>query len=130
MSSACGHVHRDSRSRSVQLNAHHLRGGDGAGGRGCRVIAVLDAAGVGTAALVGYSAGARIAYAVVRAYPGRISAAAGIGAVGAPGDDASDGAETAARVRAAMEEIAAEEPEPLRAGCWTIWPVPRRRCSP
>ena len=81
------------------------------------VIAVLDAAGVGTAALVGYSAGARIAYAVARAYPGRISAAAGIGAVGAPGDDASDGAQAAARVRAgemraAMEEIAAEEPEP------------------
>lgn len=81
------------------------------------VIAVLDAAGVSTAALVGYSAGARIAYAVARTYPDRVSAVAGIGAVGAPGDDPSDWAETAARVRAggmraAMEEIAAEEPEP------------------
>ena len=81
------------------------------------VIAVLDTAGVSTAALVGYSDGARVAYAVARAYPGRISAVAGIGAVGAPGDDVSDWAETAARVqaggmRAAMEEIAAEEPEP------------------
>lgn len=41
----------------------------------------------------------------------------GIGVVGAPGDDASDWAETAAQVRAGgmratMEEIAAEEPEP------------------
>jgi pimeloyl-ACP methyl ester carboxylesterase len=81
------------------------------------VIAVLDAAGVSTSALVGYSAGARIAYAAARAYPRRISAVAGIGAVGAPGDDNSDGAEWAAQVRAsgmraAMEEITAEEPEP------------------
>jgi pimeloyl-ACP methyl ester carboxylesterase len=81
------------------------------------VVAVLDAAGVNTSALVGYSAGARVAYAVARTYPARVSAVAGIGAVGAPGDDASDWAETAARaraggMRAAMEEIAAEEPEP------------------
>ena len=42
---------------------------------------------------------------------------AGIGGVGAPGEDLSDSAETAARgrasgMRAAVEEIAAEEPEP------------------
>jgi pimeloyl-ACP methyl ester carboxylesterase len=64
---------------------------------------------------VGYSAGARIAYAVARAYRGRVSAVAGIGAVGAPGDDSSGSAESAAQVRAsgmraAMREIAAEEP--------------------
>lgn len=81
------------------------------------VIAVLDAAGVGRSALVGYSAGARIAYAVARKYPGRVSAVAGIGAVGAPGDDNSDWADLAARarvggMRAAMEDMAAEESEP------------------
>lgn len=81
------------------------------------VIAVLDAAGVSRPALVGYSAGARIAYAVARTYPGRVSAVAGIGAVGAPGEDLSDWAETAAQVRAsgmraAMEAIAAGEAEP------------------
>src|SRR5215472_9398192 len=81
------------------------------------VIAVLDAAGVSTSALVGYSAGARVAYAVARTHPGRVSAVAGIGAVGAPREDLSDWAEAAARVRtggmrAAIEEMAAEEPEP------------------
>ena len=62
------------------------------------VIAVLDAAGVKRSALVGYFVGARIAYAVARKYPGRVSAIAGIGSVGAPGDDNSDWAETAAQV--------------------------------
>ena len=81
------------------------------------VVAVLDAAGVSRSALVGYSAGATVAYAVARTYPGRVSAVAGIGAVGAPGEDNGNWAQTAAQVRAggmraAMEEIAAEEPEP------------------
>jgi pimeloyl-ACP methyl ester carboxylesterase len=48
------------------------------------VITVLDRAGVAQAGLVGYSAGARIAYAVARRYPGRVRAVVGIGAVGAP----------------------------------------------
>jgi len=75
------------------------------------VIAVLDAVGVSSSALVGYSAGARIAYAVARAYPGRFSAVAGC-AVGAPGEDAGDWAETAARVRgvAHLEPGTVQEP--------------------
>jgi len=81
------------------------------------VVAVLDGAGAGRAALVGYSAGARIAYAVARQYPDRVSAVAGIGSVGAPGDDDSDWAGWAAEVhaggmRAAMGGLAAEESEP------------------
>jgi len=81
------------------------------------VIAVLDDAGVGRAALVGYSGGARVAYAVARQYPERVSAVVGIGAVGGPAEDASDSAAWAAQVRAggmraAMEELAAEEAEP------------------
>jgi pimeloyl-ACP methyl ester carboxylesterase len=81
------------------------------------VIAVLDAAGADAAALVGYSAGARIAYAVGREYPGRVSAIVGIGTVGAPGAADDDSADWAADVRqqgmrAAMLEMAAEEPQP------------------
>lgn len=81
------------------------------------VIAVPGSAGVAQAALVGYSAGARIAYAVARRYPERVSAVVGIGAVGAPDDDNSDSTAWAAQVRAsgmraAMEELSALEPEP------------------
>lgn len=81
------------------------------------VIAVLDSAGVHRAALVGYSAGARVAYAVARRHPGRVSAVAGIGSGGAPGDYNRERAGWAAEVRAggmraAMQELAAGEPEP------------------
>jgi thioesterase domain-containing protein len=73
--------------------------------------------------LLGYSAGARVACAAARAYRGRGSAIAGIGAVGAPGDEGGDKAETAVQVRtdgmrAAMKTIAAEEPEPTPG-----WPL-------
>jgi pimeloyl-ACP methyl ester carboxylesterase len=80
------------------------------------VIAVLDDAGVSRAALVGYSAGAQVAYAVASRHPGRVGAVAGIGAVGAPDDDEGDVAAQVAAIRAegmraAMEQIAAEEPQ-------------------
>lgn len=80
------------------------------------VVAVLDDAGAGRAALVGYSAGAGVAYAVASRHPGRIAAVAGIGAVGAPDEDEGDVAAWVAAVRAdgmrtAMERIAAEEPQ-------------------
>ncbi len=94
-----------------QLSAHRV------GEYAADVIAALDAAGVGRAALVGYSAGAHVACAVAHHYPERVSAVVGIGGVGAPGDDDSGWAERAAQVRAggmraAMEELAAEESEP------------------
>lgn len=87
------------------------------------VIAVLDDAGAGAAALLGYSAGAQVAYAVASTYPERVGAVAGIGAVGAPSDDDSDvSAYTAAiragGMRAAMDQIAAGEPQP--APGWLI----------
>lgn len=80
------------------------------------VIAVLDEAGAARAALIGYSGGATVAYAVAARHPGRVGAVAGIGAVGAPDEDDGDVAAwvTAIRaegMRAAMERIAAEEPQ-------------------
>ncbi len=80
------------------------------------VIAVLDDADVGRAALVGYSAGAAVAYAVASRHPGRVGAVAGIGAVGAPDEDDADVATRVAAIRAegmraAMQQIAAEEPQ-------------------
>lgn len=80
------------------------------------VIAVLDDARADRAALVGYSAGAAVAYAVAGRHPGRVSCVAGIGAVGAPDEDDDDLAARAAAIRAegmraAMEQIAAEEPQ-------------------
>ena len=87
------------------------------------VLAVLDDAGAGRAALVGYSAGAEVAYAVAGRHPGRVGAVAGIGAVGAPDED--DGGVTAwvaairtEGMRAAMERIAATEPQ--RPPDWLI----------
>lgn len=81
------------------------------------VIAVLDDAGADRAALVGYSAGASVAYAVACRHPGRVGAVAGIGAVGAPaGEHDADVAAQVAGIRAegmraAMERIAAQEPQ-------------------
>ena len=87
------------------------------------VIAVLDDAGAGRAALVGYSAGAAVAYAVASRHPARVAAVAGIGAVGAPDEDDGDVTAHAAEIRsdgmrAAMEQIAAEEPQ--RPPDWLI----------
>jgi pimeloyl-ACP methyl ester carboxylesterase len=87
------------------------------------VLAVLDDADVDRAALVGYSAGATVAYAVASRHPGRVGAVAGIGAVGAPDEDGGDVAAQVAAIRAdgmraAMERIAAEEPQ--RPPDWLI----------
>jgi pimeloyl-ACP methyl ester carboxylesterase len=87
------------------------------------VIAVLDDAGADRAALAGYSAGAAVAYAVASRHPGRVGAIAGIGAVGAPDEDDGDAAAQAAAIRAegmraAMERIAAQEPQ--RPPGWLI----------
>ena len=79
------------------------------------VIAVLDDAGVDQAALIGYSAGAQIVYAVARFHPDRVDAVVGLGAVGAAGDEddsAEVGAEIRANgVRAIIEAMAAGEPQ-------------------
>jgi pimeloyl-ACP methyl ester carboxylesterase len=79
------------------------------------VIAVLDDAGVDQAALIGYSAGAQVAYAAARFHPDRIGAVVGLGAVGAA-DDEDDSAEAGAEIRAngmraTMEAMAAGEPQ-------------------
>lgn len=81
------------------------------------VIAVVDAAGLQRCALVGYSAGAQVALATAAAYPARITAVAGIGAVGGPEEDSSAGIDAAASVRAsgmraAMAAYNAQEPQP------------------
>ena len=80
------------------------------------VIGVLDDAGVGRAALVGYSGGATVAYAVASRHPNRVGAVAGIGTVGAPDEDDDDVAAQVAAIRAegmraAIEQIAAQEPQ-------------------
>jgi pimeloyl-ACP methyl ester carboxylesterase len=80
------------------------------------VVAVLDDAGVGRAALVGHSAGATVAYEVASRHPSRVGALAGIGTVGAPDEDDGDVAAQVAAIRAegmraAMERIAAQEPQ-------------------
>ena len=81
------------------------------------VLAVLDDAGVDRAAIVGYSFGARLAYAVGVAHPDRVSAIVGIGSAEGPDEDPAENAEFAAEVRqadmrTAMEQMAAAEPEP------------------
>lgn len=87
------------------------------------VVAVLDDVGAGRAALVGYSAGATVAYAAASRHPGRVGAVAGIGAVGASDEDDGDVAAQVAVIRAegmraAMEQIAAQEPQ--RPPDWLI----------
>lgn len=91
------------------------------------VIAVLDAAGIDRAAMVGYSGGARVGFAVAVAHPERISALVAIGSVPEPHDDENAGSEEvaartaeirAAGMRAAMDAMAAEESEPPPA--WFI----------
>jgi pimeloyl-ACP methyl ester carboxylesterase len=81
------------------------------------VIAVLDAARADRASVIGYSAGASVAYATAAAWPGRIGAVIGIGAVGPPQVDADDDSALIGRVReigtaAVMQEFSDGEPEP------------------
>lgn len=81
------------------------------------VMAVLDAAEVDRAVLVGYSAGAAVVFRVAAQAPSRCAAIVGIGALPQP-DDHSDGNRAFAShlrrvgMRALMEEISASEPEP------------------
>lgn len=81
------------------------------------VVAVLDAAGVDRAALVGYSFGARVAYGVASRHPHRIAAVIGLGTLDPFEPDPAGDAAWAREVRAqgmpaAMQAIAAAEPEP------------------
>jgi pimeloyl-ACP methyl ester carboxylesterase len=81
------------------------------------VIAVLDAARADRASVIGYSAGASVAYATAAAWPDRIGAVIGIGAVGPPHVDVDDDSLLIGRVRevgtaAVMQEFSDGEPEP------------------
>jgi pimeloyl-ACP methyl ester carboxylesterase len=81
------------------------------------VIAVLDAARADRASVIGYSAGASVAYATAVARPDRIGAVVGIGAVGPPQVDADDDIALIGRVReigvaAVMQQFSDAEPEP------------------
>ena len=51
------------------------------------VVAVLDAAGVEKAVLLGYSSGATTAYFTAAAHPDRCAAVVGLGGIGSPGED-------------------------------------------
>lgn len=87
------------------------------------VIAVLDEAAVDRTVLIGYSFGARVAYAVAANHPDRVTAVVGLGTLHPPDEDPAADAEWAAEVRAqgmraAMEAIADDEPEP--APSWLI----------
>lgn len=80
------------------------------------VVAVLDAAEVEQAVLLGYSGGATVAYHVAARHPERCRALVGIGSLPEPGSDPGPNLETAAHLRqvgmrALMEEMAAEEDE-------------------
>jgi pimeloyl-ACP methyl ester carboxylesterase len=80
-------------------------------------IAVLDSAGVARAAMVGYSDGARLIYALAARHPERVSAIAGIGGVAHPTDTEDGRRELAAEVRQIgfhewLERMSASETEP------------------
>jgi pimeloyl-ACP methyl ester carboxylesterase len=87
------------------------------------VIAVLDSAGVDRAAMIGYSDGARILYALAARHPERVTAMVGIGGVHHP-DETNDyrrdlAAQTRqAGVRGFAERMSASETEP--APPWLI----------
>lgn len=81
------------------------------------LIAVLDAAEVDRAILVGYSAGAQVAYCTAASHPDRCAGVVGIGGVSLP--DESDESWNPmidhvrdAGMRATMEQLAASEDEP------------------
>ena len=87
------------------------------------VAAVLDAAGVESAAFVGYSAGAEIGYRFAAMHPDRCSALVAIGGFPEPGDDPALNIPYAAHIRrtglrTAMEEMSASEVEPAPA--WLV----------
>jgi pimeloyl-ACP methyl ester carboxylesterase len=85
------------------------------------VIAVLDAADVERAILVGYSAGASIAYGSAALHPDRCAGVVGIGGVPLPDESYAGWNPLIDRVRefgmpATMEQMAASEEEPCPAG--------------
>jgi pimeloyl-ACP methyl ester carboxylesterase len=97
--------------KPVSLSAHRLTE------YAADVIAVLDAARADRASVIGYSAGASVAYATAAASPDRIGAVIGIGAVGPPEIDADEDSAFVGRVRelgtaAVMQEFSDGEPEP------------------
>jgi len=82
------------------------------------VIAVLDSAGVERAAMIGYSDGARLIYALAAHHPERVAAIVGIGGVAHPSDTDDWRLELAAEVRemgfrAWLERMSASETEPV-----------------
>ena len=79
------------------------------------VVAVLDAAGIDRAAMVGYSGGGTVGFRVAAAHPERISALVVIGSVPEPAEvpDSERPAKIrAAGMRATMEAMATQEAEP------------------
>jgi pimeloyl-ACP methyl ester carboxylesterase len=87
------------------------------------VLAVLDAAQVDRAVLIGYSAGAHVVFDVAVAQPDRCSALVAIGGPPYPVDVSESNRVLAAHLRnigtgALMEELSASEPEPAPA--WLV----------
>lgn len=81
------------------------------------VIAVLDAAGVARAALIGYSFGASVAYATAATYPEYCSAVVGIGGIRTPDVISTERPPIIDSLRergtrTIIEEMASEESEP------------------
>jgi pimeloyl-ACP methyl ester carboxylesterase len=87
------------------------------------VVAMLEAAGVEQAAMVGYSGGAGVVYALAAQHPERVAAIVGLGGVPHPSDTNYGRRERAAQIRqigthAYMERMSALEDEP--ATTWLI----------
>ena len=80
------------------------------------VIAVLNDAGIERALLVGYSLGARVAYAVAASHPGRLGGMIGLDSVPGPAEQPAELRSDAGKVmaegtRAVIQEMAADESE-------------------
>lgn len=87
------------------------------------VVATLDDAGVDRAAVVGYSLGARVAYATALAHPGRVAAVVGIDSIAEPDESLQELRDAAADVlrdgtAATIEAMASGELEPPPA--WLV----------
>ena len=87
------------------------------------VVAVLDAAKVGSAAFIGYSGGASVGYRFAAAHPERCHALVVLGSAPEPEDDSATNLAFAedirkAGMRSAMEQMSASESEPAPA--WLV----------
>ena len=85
------------------------------------VVATLDDAGVERAAIVGYSLGARVAYASALAHPDRVAAVVGLDSIPEPDEDARDLRDAAAEALrdgtpASIAKMAAGESSHPRPG--------------